>query len=533
MRLNLQKLQEVRNTQICATSSCSEIKSEVTGRRNVITEMLNRHISGRSVHFASNNFLSTAKRNFQLRTLKTTCCSRSSYDRTSAVALSSGGDVQEPYKEEISDGNYFHKRKTGIATVEHLKQLTLQKDVSSLQRILSEKRWPSYRRLRTFISDLFGVFIVDGEDLEGALWLVDSFASANSRAVLPNSVMLQLLTRIVREKGVKVAIGYVHHYRNLFLVKPPLDSFFSQYAPPLAEDLFSEALKRNSTSEIQNLCDVLIDSGFLRDSSVYLCAVVNFHLQRDGFEKSFNLWYKNARKYRMGAGSNLLIRYTLLEKNVGDAIRERRLRSILEKSEEFGIFCEGLAELVMELIKTGMTSEAELIMRKLKISGQHFKRPLFRLRNNKDNLPYVERFATIFSITLLEENRIQNIGFLACSAPSERGSAKESLEMTTKSYIRSLLAIWQPRCKRKQKAETRKKFKTDPGQLQKLIYSIQNVWFELASISVNMKSLERLIAWSTKYNSDGSTKLRKRLGNLESRQEKVALLNSGSPKDCH
>uniref|UniRef100_A0A915PQD2 Uncharacterized protein n=1 Tax=Setaria digitata TaxID=48799 RepID=A0A915PQD2_9BILA len=445
----------------------------------------NQHDAGQILRPISSKLLPVI--NMQFRTLRTTPCSTIMHDGiASASAVSCQDNAEERFKNEGSPKT----TKIKVASVEQLKELVLKKDVVGLRKVLSKELWPSYRRLKTFAAELLEVFVTCGKDTSESLFHCS--ASECNRVVLPNSVILQLLTRILTEKGLKATIDYAHYYRNLFLVKSPPDGLFSMHHTAVAEILFTEAFKKNDLPRIQDLCDTLIDLGFLNNSSVYLRAVVKAHLQSNCFDDAFNLWYKNAQKYRAKEGCDLLIRHTILERNLNDVLREKRLRNIFEKLNEVGAFHDGLAELVIELLKVDMTCEAELVFR-------------------RQNLPHIEHFATALLSTLLEESCSRNTRkYLNHKLLPEGGLVKDPQESNHRGYIKSLLAVWQPRCRRRQEKGA-KKFKANIKELQGLMYATQNVWFDVAAGNNDMESLKRLRIWIMKYNINESGSLKKRL----------------------
>ncbi|VDN02885.1 unnamed protein product [Thelazia callipaeda] len=464
-------------------------------------------IDNRKIQPAASSVCSTTE-NLQRRTFKTTA----HFTTVGNGAVS----CQEKVHEHPNRENRSINAKTKIASVEQLKQLTSEKDLNGIKKVLSECLWPYHRRLKTFIADLFELFITHGKDAREGIWLVDNFASACSRVVLPSSLIVQLIRRILNEEGVESAINYAHHYRGLLLTKPPPDLFWKN-SSVIAENLFTDAFQRDQKARIHELCDIMIDLGLLRDSSPYLCAVVKSHLESNGFDRTFNLWYKNAQKYRRISGSHLLIRHTLAEHNLSDILREKRLRNILGKLDEFGAFYDGLAELVIELIRKNMICEAELVLKRLKISGRHYKQSLYRLKYDTENLFHIELFAAVFSSSILEETNIpRSQKSLRCQFSKTNSTVPSPIMNVSnpKNFLISLLSIWQPRCMQKFEVRSKKKFKADVKQLQEVTHVVKNVWFELATKANDFESLQRLLTWVTKYNSDEFGRLKKEVENF-------------------
>lgn len=430
----------------------------------------------------------------QKRTLKTTTSQESAKPAPSRL---------EPAIEEVNEASraateldrrhapQVNETRVKVASADVLRKLTMQKDMDGLRAVLTEERWPSFRRVKTFIADLFDVVAEKSESTAEIRIFVDDFASADNRAHLSNTVTLALLTRIVSEESIEAATAYAGYIRNLFLVKPTLH--FDQHLNQAAEKLFTSALEKDlsNCAAVRCFCDTLVDLNYIPNSTAYLIAAMTIQLEKNNYEAAYKLWSENVRRCRVMTGAHLLVRSVLLEK-ARSCEKERKLRSLLDEHENYGDVFDALAEIVVELLKVGNAHDAGAVMRRVRVTGRHFVVPLVRLKQDKCNLPHVETFAGILAESFLTKRR--------------KVDGHQHVEVSP--FIKSVLETWQPQRKRYQKNPSKKKFKADAQQLHKLVQTVQRVWFDIAESSGNKESLSRLFTWSTRNDCEISSNFR-------------------------
>lgn len=400
-----------------------------------------------------------------------------------------------------------------ISSVEALSSLTYAKDIEGLRATLNEYRWPSIQSVRPFINDLLKVFIDQASDVDEIKFLMWDFAATDNRAFVADSVTLLLLERIVREEGLQSATTYAKQHRDLFLVRPPME----RNKPPLQQlysQLFTTVINVSASSlaNARAFVDLLIDLGYLENDHAFFLFSLTEELRRSGFEAGFQLWSSFVRQYRSSDGMHLLLRAIVSDMNLH--AQQKCLSKLLELSLQFNHPYAALAELIVELVIANRLNEAEVLLKKLTISGHHLRAPLARLKEDPANLVVIERIGELVTNCLFAEKKAK----VRKKAAKQLVLNSDTLKFVD-SVSASLISKWTPHKKKKfnppnQKA---KRFVLDPEQMQALNFCVQDVWSHLAGLSSDTPSLERLHTWCLKNNVEIERKIIKRCQEIYSK----------------
>ncbi|VDM41479.1 unnamed protein product [Toxocara canis] len=249
---------------------------------------------------------------------------------------------------------------------------------------------------------------------------------------------------------------------------------------------------------------------------------------RNGFAVAQKVWMSNVLKYRTTLGSHVLLKAILEDKSANQCVKQQRLSHILSVCEQYEHPFAGLAELIVELCVANLEEDAQyLLMRvrlfgflylckqsileepvresricakvkpienasfsiELSISGNHFRRPLNRLKDDEDSLVHVERFAKLINecIHPKQKRRPQK-------KANEQSSSDclESREMHTETdktkgsqeegsignfIVNRMLT---KKGKRSPKNRKAKRHKADVEKLHELALIVQRIWGDLA-----------------------------------------------------
>ncbi|KAE9552804.1 hypothetical protein FO519_003991 [Halicephalobus sp. NKZ332] len=310
--------------------------------------------------------------------------------------------------------------------------------------------------------------------------------------------------------------------------------------------IFQAALgfKDSTFNKVSNLCDKLIELGFLSSREVFLETATCFFLKSKKFKEIFPTWSSHCLSEHTTAGGQFFFEYALTDKKVPKIVKQKRIRNILEVYEKVRNPADGLSQLIISMVLTNNFDDARILWTKLSIDCIHFVRPIRNISREENladvNSIHIQQIGNLITECVLDEmeksskgakeggkNRVskseevsqeQSIpeSNVEDGLPQEKSTDKEELnEISDSGETSSTESPLDPdargnvgflldkfrvfRRRRFVKSKTRK-FTVKADQLEKLLIALQDVWIKIAETNRNAEDLDSLCKFMEKNN---------------------------------
>ena len=297
----------------------------------------------------------------------------------------------------------------------------------------------------------------------------------------------------------------------------------------------SLSFKDSNFNKVSNLCDKLIELGFLSTREIFLETASLFFLKAKKFKEIFPSWSSHCLSEHTTAGGQIFFQYALTDKKVPKSVKQKRIRNILEVYEKVRDPADGLAQLIISMILTNNFDDARILWTKLSIDCIHFVRPIRNVAKEESladvNSIHIQQIGSLIAECVLHEMEKSSRGN---KAPDSRGNSdvektieslpedkskisnqeskdeasdSENLSQTespidpdARGNVGFLLDKFRVFHKRRfVKAKTRK-FTVKADQLEKLLIALQDVWIKIAETNKSVEDLNYLCKFMEKHN---------------------------------
>ncbi|PAV58482.1 hypothetical protein WR25_17089 isoform B [Diploscapter pachys] len=212
-----------------------------------------------------------------------------------------------------TEATRIKEKKKNLASVEDLKLLVSQGNITEFSLTLAEKRILKSANLK-FSFSVFGQFIVEkAEKAEEAMGVLKNLLILDSTATLPASIVWVLIRRLCEESGpvgLKEQIDAIHAEfmtRTHFSKKIKNEVFDEQRL------LYSIAWTKDSNSAL-DLFEAMTQLGFDRNAESFLHeGVTVMYKEKSSFSEIFSRWQPLSSRYSTTAGSSVVWQALLRE----------------------------------------------------------------------------------------------------------------------------------------------------------------------------------------------------------------------------